>query len=172
MIIKTEVFDKIAYCTLHSGFIFKIDEYNLFLVKEAKYEWNILKGKYTNYVASRDEFNGRIRLHRLILNEFNSKVIIDHKDRDGLNNLEENLRKSTHSNNLGNAVSRVGFSKYKGVSWNKNNQKWKGDIQKDKIKYFLGYFDDEIEAASAYDIKATELFGEFAYINLPERLIK
>ncbi len=33
----------------------------------------------------------------------------------------------------------------------------------------LGDFGDEIQAAMAYDDKANELFGEFAYLNFPER---
>lgn len=32
----------------------------------------------------------------------------------------------------------------------------------------IGYFNDEIEAANAYDCKALELFGEYANINFPD----
>ena len=34
--------------------------------------------------------------------------------------------------------------------------------------YYLGLFDDEVEAAKARDRKAYELHGEFAYLNFPE----
>ncbi len=33
---------------------------------------------------------------------------------------------------------------------------------------FIGYFDDEQEAARAYDARAKELYGEFAAVNFPE----
>jgi hypothetical protein len=33
---------------------------------------------------------------------------------------------------------------------------------------WLGYFDEEIEAARAYDYRAVECGGEFAWLNLPE----
>jgi hypothetical protein len=35
-------------------------------------------------------------------------------------------------------------------------------------RFNLGAYDNEIEAARAYDRKAIELFGEFAYLNFPE----
>jgi hypothetical protein len=56
-------------------------------------------------------------------------------------------------------------SRFKGVCWLKG--RWKAGIQKDKQAYPLGYFDDEIAAAQAYDEKAIELYGDVARINFP-----
>ena len=36
--------------------------------------------------------------------------------------------------------------------------------------YYLGTFDDEVEAAKARDRKAYELEGEYAYLNFPEEI--
>ncbi|MCP4590703.1 MAG: hypothetical protein GY842_08160 [bacterium] len=33
----------------------------------------------------------------------------------------------------------------------------------------LGFFDDEIEAAKAYDQAARQHFGQYAYLNFPEQ---
>lgn len=38
------------------------------------------------------------------------------------------------------------------------------------VNMHLGAFDNQMEAAMAYDDKAAELFGEFAYLNFPERI--
>jgi hypothetical protein len=40
-------------------------------------------------------------------------------------------------------------------------------IKKDSKQFFLGYFDDEIEAAKAYDREAKKLHGEYAGLNFP-----
>lgn len=41
-------------------------------------------------------------------------------------------------------------SKYKGVSFDKSMGKWKAQIYKNERKYFLGYYENEINAANAY----------------------
>lgn len=56
-------------------------------------------------------------------------------------------------------------SKFKGVSWNKRRLKWGTSIYKNGKTHFLGYFNNEEEAAKTYDAKARELYGESAYQN-------
>jgi len=41
-------------------------------------------------------------------------------------------------------------SKFKGVSWNKENKKWEVQAKLNNKKKFLGYFDNEIEASEKY----------------------
>ena len=75
---------------------------------------------------------------------------IDHIDMDKDNNDPINLRSVTKSQNLRNKLS-CGRSKYKGVSFNKPQNKWFASIRLNGKKKHLGYFMDEIDAAKAYD---------------------
>ena len=92
----------------------------------------------------------------------------DHKNRNGLDNTESNLRPSTPSQNGANRrVKNNGHSKYLGVSWNNNNKKWVVAIRKDGKGHCLGSFINENEAGKAYDKKAIEFHGEYANLNFP-----
>ena len=54
---------------------------------------------------------------------------------------------------------------YKGVSFSKENKKWKAQIKaRRKIKH-LGYFDTEIEAAQAYNEGVDKYWGGEGYKN-------
>jgi hypothetical protein len=97
------------------------------------------------------------------------KVKYDHKNRDYLHNLPENLRVCNSSQNAMNRVKRTRTSsKYLGVSWKRLNKKWQAQIVKDRKKIYIGLFESEIDAAKAFDKKAFELYGEFAVLNFPE----
>ena len=56
-------------------------------------------------------------------------------------------------------------SKFKGVSYVKRSGKWRARVNKEGKEHTAGTYDTEIEAAIAYNIKAKELYGEFANIN-------
>lgn len=110
------------------------------------------------------------RMHRLIMERIKPgfKGEIDHIDGNGLNNQRSNLRIATHSQNLANkGPQENNTSGYKGVSWDKEKQKWRAQIQYRGVISFLGYFDSEIKAAITYDYAALRLFGEFARTNFP-----
>ncbi len=106
-------------------------------------------------------------MHRLIANA-PAHLLVDHIDHDGLNNRKANLRLcSIAQNNQNSRPNRNAASKYKGVSWAQSCRKWFARIRPNRKTIYLGLFTDEIEAALAYDRKAKELFGEFAYLNFP-----
>jgi hypothetical protein len=59
----------------------------------------------------------------------------------------------------GSFVPRVSTksSKYRGVAWSKKSSQWKASIKVAGKMENLGYFDDEAEAARAFDTRAAEL---------------
>lgn len=58
-------------------------------------------------------------------------------------------------------------SKYKGVSYDKGYHKWVANVHFEKKKVYLEFFDNEVDAAKARDIKALEYFGDKTKLNFP-----
>ncbi len=139
----------------------------------SKFKWYALKDANTFYVRRRNKNKSDI-MHRIIVEEHIGRKLkpeehIDHEDHNGLNNQINNLRVCTHrQNNMNREKLANCSSQYKGVSWNKYMKKWHALIQIEKKRKHLGYFNNEIEAAKAYDQSASEHFGEFANLNFPE----
>lgn len=84
---------------------------------------------------------------------------VDHKDTDRSNNVWTNLRAATRAQNSQNCKPRGANAK--GVTVHKDGR-YQAQIKIAGKNHYLGLFDTEAEAASAYAAKATELFGEFA----------
>jgi len=111
---------------------------------------------------------GSMKLHSVILKRFSGNIIqVDHKDGDTLNNKRHNLRPCTSTQNQQNRTKRArSSSQYKGVSYCKKLKKYRARIRiNTKLKH-LGCFQNEIDAALAYDKAAEINFGEFARLNL------
>lgn len=57
-------------------------------------------------------------------------------------------------------------SKFIGVCWKARDKVWKSSIFYNRTQIIIGWFKDEVAAARAYNIKAVELYGDSAKLNI------
>lgn len=142
------------------------------LVDDDDFEWlNQWKWYANNNYATRNIYGSKkttITMHRLIMKTVGSKICVDHIDGNRLNNQRQNLRLATKSQNAANKFATKGTSKYLGVWWNKQGNGWQAEVKKNYIKFYVGIYKDEKEAALAYNAAAIEKHGEFARLNVIE----
>ena len=148
---------------LSSGKFAKVDkEYHTYL---NQFKWSATKIGNSYYALRQGADKKFIYLHQEILGKLEGKVI-DHIDGDGLNNTLDNLRYVNKSQNSFNSYNPKGISKYKGV-WHRTdrNKPWVAEIKVEGVKYYLGSFYTEKEAALAYNDDAISLVGIYAKLN-------
>jgi hypothetical protein len=138
----------------------------------SRHRWYLLdSGKshyaYASFYTGNDKCK-MIPMSHIILG---STSYVDHIDNNPLNNQKANLRKATRQQNNMNkpkAPNKQGkptSSKYKGVQKYGAKGRFRAMIGFNRKVIQLGSFDTEDEAGAAYNDKAIELFGRFAWLN-------
>jgi hypothetical protein len=122
-----------------------------------------------------------IPAHSKIIQKTNTNQLIDHRDRNPLNNCKDNLRLCDRSQNAANRNKQKTKtrSKYKGVHCpggrkRKNglpckcSKPWQAEVQLPNKKRVTKRFATEVEAAAWYNEQAFKFYGEFAVLNVIE----
>ena len=106
-------------------------------------------------------------LHRFITEMDDSKIQIDHIDRNGLHNFWKNFRIATPEQQQHNTGLRCdNTSGFKGVSQLRGIEIWVAGIKLHGKKKNLGFFYTPEDAARAYDAAAVEAWGARACTNV------
>lgn len=120
--------------------------------EQVSYRWGL---NQKGYVRRGQRVQGAYRtylLSREILGVEDSSVQVDHKNRCPLDNRRENLRLTDDGGNRQNETKRVLYrgrkptSRFKGVSLDRRNGRWRVHVRVEGKKHFFGSFASEEEA--------------------------
>jgi hypothetical protein len=142
------------------------------------FKWYALFRDGSWHAARTVKRNGEKRtvyMHRQIMGEPEG-MLVDHRNRDGLDNRRENLRVCTKRQNAWNGHRRIRnkTSRFKGVCRQcgrvgATGRPWRATITVAGRQKYLGWFKTQADAARAYDDAAVFHFGEFARTNFQRR---
>jgi hypothetical protein len=147
---------------LSCGKVAQVDAADLAML--TAYRWRSVtkkKQETQRYVYAEAYINGRcVLMHRLLCGlKHGERLVVDHKDRDGLNNTRANLRVCTDQQNAWNTRPRGSKVGYTGV-WGNH-----GKFSARAGGEYLGFFSSPHRAALAVNRRLQEVRGEFAVLN-------
>jgi hypothetical protein len=119
------------------------------------------------YAVRNPKVNGKhmmLSMARIVMGVTDSKIQVDHKDREAtLDNREANLRVTVGQNQQNVGLRNDNASGFKGVAALRG--KWMAIIHASNKTFYLGLFKTAVEAAAVYNFGAKRLHGEFAVLN-------
>ena len=135
----------------------------------AGYQWHISNRGYvvrSEYIGLVDDKSKskKISLHQLIIGKKKGRLV-DHINRDKLDNRCDNLRHVTPQENVYNRKYKT-TSKYKGVTKSgRVKNPWTVAVYFNKSRKFIGNFETPEKAAKEYNKAVKDYHGKHAYIN-------
>lgn len=159
-VINDKYAEMIIESKIHGIIKVKIDEEDL--EKCSKLTWHYAKNKDSKYIQTR--IKGKmVKLHRYIMNISDRDLLVDHINRNTLDNRKSNLRVCNYQENSFNKSIRAdNTSGIPGVSFHKINNKWRTKIKYNNVTIHLGYFGDLNEALINRRVAEEILFGEYS----------
>lgn len=150
-----------AIMQLRNAKIVLLDDDDFQKIKD--YNWYQSK---VGYVYGREpKTNKTVYMHRVIMGAKKGELV-DHINHIKFDNRKENLRIATASQNIFyQGPSAKNTSGYVGVSFSAEKKKWMAAIHKQGTTHRLGYFHNKHDAARMYNFWASDMFGEFAFLN-------
>lgn len=142
--LKYKVVDGYAVGIFENGkeMLFDIED----LEKVSAYPWHIDNAGYPGCYAEKK----MVRLHRFLIPEVADGMVIDHINRNKLDNRRENLRICTQKENVRNSpLQRNNTSGVAGVFFDKKVGRWRAQVYKNKKTVHVGIFDDYEDAVTA-----------------------
>jgi hypothetical protein len=151
----------IAYVPLTKGYEAIIDAADAEIV--GQFNWHVICHPTVIY-AARNIGKSVIALHRVLIGP-PLGFQVDHIDGNGLNNIRSNLRLATPSQNTCNSRrNRLNTSGFKGVRRETGRDRWRAQIQVNKIKMDLGMFESPEAAYAAYCAASERFHGEYGRV--------
>jgi hypothetical protein len=135
----------------------------------SKYPWTVCGSPGRYYAIRRDKNRKTVYMHRQIMQP-PPGMVTDHINGSRLDNRRENLRNCRQQENRWNSRGTGALSGFTGVWYDKDREQYEAVVRVNGEKLHLGWFDDPVEAAHVRDRKALEVYGPYAYLNLPDDL--
>lgn len=164
------------FLTLRNGEKVKIDSADF--EKANQHKWYMIQQKNSGKrqaVTNLKTKNGykQVTLGKFLMNPPQGKMVYPRRSREILDYRRQNLIVCTMRERQIMLPKRKSncSSPFKGVAWEKSRGKWRAHIDIKGQTRTIGYFDDEIAAALAYNKKARELYGDIAYQNNVKNLM-